>query len=266
VAYMINDIDKIEQLEKVDEENDEEQVAYVIFTSGSTGKPKGVAVSHRSAVNTIIDINKKFKLNSNDHFILLSSLSFDLSVFDIFGSLAIGGSLYIVDDRRDLEEINNIIKQENITVWNSVPSTMKAYLNYSNNETVNIGKIDDELENLTSLNSLIDENIVFNKEANDKYKSDSTSRFVISNYNKKINLPSNNNFPDFILSRKSTRSFSEKDILPMNKFFKVISSLGKIKSNDTSHYLYPSAGGLYPIDVYATRSEARRVGRECRSR
>ena len=55
---MINDIDKIEQLEKVDEENDEEQVAYVIFTSGSTGKPKGVAVSHRSAVNTIIDINK----------------------------------------------------------------------------------------------------------------------------------------------------------------------------------------------------------------
>ena len=96
-----------------------------------------------------------------------------------FGSLAIGGSLYIVDDRRDLEEINNIIKQENITVWNSVPSTMKAYLNYSNNETVNIGKIDDELENLTSLNSLIDENIVFNKEANDKYKSDSTSRFVL---------------------------------------------------------------------------------------
>ena len=137
---MINDIDKIEQLEKVDGENGEEQVAYVIFTSGSTGKPKGVAVSHRSAVNTIIDINKRFKLNSNDHFILLSSLSFDLSVFDIFGSLAIGGSLYIIDDRRDLEEINNIIKQEKITVWNSVPSTMKAYLNYSNNEIFNIGK------------------------------------------------------------------------------------------------------------------------------
>ena len=250
IEYMINDIDKIEQLEKVDGENDEEQVAYVIFTSGSTGKPKGVAVSHRSAVNTIIDINKRFKLNSNDNFILLSSLSFDLSVFDIFGSLAIGGSLYIIDDRRDLEEINNIIKQEKITVWNSVPSTMKAYLNYSNNEIFNIGKIGDEFENLTSLNNLIDENIVFNKEANDNYKSSSTSRFVISNYNEKINLPSNNNFPDFILSRKSTRSFSEKDIIPMNKFFKVISSLGKIKSNDTSHYLYPSAGGLYPIDVY----------------
>lgn len=250
IEYMINDIDKIEQLEKVDGENGEEQVAYVIFTSGSTGKPKGVAVSHRSAVNTIIDINKRFKLNSNDHFILLSSLSFDLSVFDIFGSLAIGGSLYIIDDRRDLEEINNIIKQEKITVWNSVPSTMKAYLNYSNNEIFNIGKIGDEFENLTSLNNLIDENIVFNKEANDNYKSSSTSRFVISNYNEKINLPSNNNFPDFILSRKSTRSFSEKDIIPMNKFFKVISSLGKIKSNDTSRYLYPSAGGLYPIDVY----------------
>ena len=250
IEYMINDIDKIEQLEKADGINDEEQVAYVIFTSGSTGKPKGVAVSHRSAVNTIVDINKRFNLNRNDHFILLSSLSFDLSVFDIFGSLAIGGSLYIVDDRRNLEEINNIIKQEKITVWNSVPSTMKAYLNYSNNEIFNIDKIGDEFENLTSLNSLIDENIVFDKEASDKYKSDCTSRFVISNYNEKINLPSNNSFPDFILSRKSTRSFCEEDLIPMDKFFKVISSLGKIKGHNTSHYLYPSAGGLYPIDIY----------------
>ncbi|MDP5872883.1 AMP-binding protein [Streptococcus mutans] len=250
IEYLINDIDKMKQLEKVDGINDEEQVAYVIFTSGSTGKPKGVAVSHRSAVNTIIDINKRFKLNSNDHFMLLSSLSFDLSVFDIFGSLAIGGSLYIVDDRRDLEEINNIIKHEKITVWNSVPSTMKAYLNYSNNEIFNVGKIVDELRNLTSLNSLIDENIVFSKEANDKYKSNSTSRFVISNYNKKINLPSSNNFPDFILSRKSTRHFSEKDLISMDKFMKVISSLGKVKDNNSTHYLYPSAGGLYPIDIY----------------
>jgi bacitracin synthase 1 len=59
-------------------------LAYVIYTSGSTGQPKGVAVTHKEAVNTILDINSKFHINENDKIIGISSLSFDLSVYDIF--------------------------------------------------------------------------------------------------------------------------------------------------------------------------------------
>jgi len=59
-----------------------EDIAYVIFTSGSTGQPKGVVIDHRGAVNTCIDINQRFNVTPRDRVLALSSLSFDLSVYD----------------------------------------------------------------------------------------------------------------------------------------------------------------------------------------
>jgi non-ribosomal peptide synthetase component F len=58
-------------------------LAYVIYTSGSTGLPKGVMIDHRGAVNTILDLNRRFSLTQKDRVLALSSLSFDLSVYDI---------------------------------------------------------------------------------------------------------------------------------------------------------------------------------------
>ena len=37
-----------------------DDLAYVIFTSGSTGTPKGVMIDHRGALNTVLDINRRF--------------------------------------------------------------------------------------------------------------------------------------------------------------------------------------------------------------
>ena len=65
----------------------ETDLAYVIYTSGSTGTPKGVMIDHHGAINTLTDINERIKLSSKDRVLALSSLSFDLSVFDIFGTL-----------------------------------------------------------------------------------------------------------------------------------------------------------------------------------
>src|SRR5262245_20214615 len=61
----------------------ERDLAYVIYTSGSTGAPKGVMIEHRAAVNTIVDVNRRFGVNSQDRVLAVSSLSFDLSVYDI---------------------------------------------------------------------------------------------------------------------------------------------------------------------------------------
>ena len=74
-----------------------EDLAYVIYTSGSTGEPKGVMIDHRGAVNTILDINGRFSVAAADRVLALSSLSFDLSVYDIFGTLAAGGTIIIPD-------------------------------------------------------------------------------------------------------------------------------------------------------------------------
>ncbi len=54
-------------------------------------------IDHRGAVNTIRDINKRFSVTPIDRVLALSNLSFDLSVYDIFGMLAAGGTIVIPD-------------------------------------------------------------------------------------------------------------------------------------------------------------------------
>jgi pyochelin synthetase len=70
-------------------------LAYVIYTSGSTGQPKGVMVSHRSALNTVLDINRRFAIAADDRVLGLANLGFDLSVYDIFGPLLVGACLVL---------------------------------------------------------------------------------------------------------------------------------------------------------------------------
>jgi non-ribosomal peptide synthetase component F len=72
-----------------------ENLAYIIYTSGSTGLPKGVLIEHRGAVNTILDINRRFGVTTGDRVLAVCSLNFDLSVYDVFGLLGIGGSLVV---------------------------------------------------------------------------------------------------------------------------------------------------------------------------
>lgn len=107
-----------------------EELAYVIYTSGSTGEPKGVMTSHKAALNTILDVNERFNVNSNDVIFGLSGLHFDLSVYDVFGSLNAGACL-VLPNEEDLKDPNHwleMISQYNITVWNSVPALCQMLL------------------------------------------------------------------------------------------------------------------------------------------
>src|SRR4030095_7710050 len=80
-----------------------EDLAYVIYTSGSTGQPKGVVIDHRGAVNTILDLHHRFGVGTGDGVLAISSLSFDLSVYDIFGMIAAGGTI-VLPPAADLRE------------------------------------------------------------------------------------------------------------------------------------------------------------------
>lgn len=100
-------------------------LAYLIYTSGSTGTPKGVMIDHRGAVNTILDLNKRLHLSSRERLFAISSLSFDLSVYDIFGTLASGAALVIGTNSERADDPAywcDLSEKHNVSVWNSVPA------------------------------------------------------------------------------------------------------------------------------------------------
>ena len=107
-------------------------LAYVIYTSGSTGLPKGVMIDHRGAVNTILDINQRFRVGPSDRVLALSALNFDLSVYDIFGILAAGGTIVIPapEAAKDPAHWLDLIVSEQVTLWNSVPALMQMLVEY----------------------------------------------------------------------------------------------------------------------------------------
>ncbi|PEE40234.1 non-ribosomal peptide synthetase [Bacillus pseudomycoides] len=105
-----------------------EDLAYIIYTSGSTGKPKGVIITHQAVANTIQDINEKYQVNKEDRIIGISSMCFDLSVYDIFGTLSTGAMLVMIRDPRDMQELIRTVERRGITIWNTVPAIMDLAL------------------------------------------------------------------------------------------------------------------------------------------
>ncbi|CAI0737355.1 amino acid adenylation domain-containing protein [Serratia entomophila] len=101
-------------------------LAYVIFTSGSTGTPKGVAIEHRGAVNSIVDTLQQLAIGAEDRGLALSALSFDISVFDIFGLLSVGGALVMPSEaeRYQPQAWHRLLMTQGVTFWNSAPSVM----------------------------------------------------------------------------------------------------------------------------------------------
>ena len=107
-------------------------LAYVIHTSGSTGTPKGVMITHRAALNTVRDINERFAVTEADRVLGLANLGFDLSVYDIFGPLAVGACLVLPSPRRrgDPAHWADLVRANEITLWNSVPAQLQMLSDY----------------------------------------------------------------------------------------------------------------------------------------
>jgi amino acid adenylation domain-containing protein/thioester reductase-like protein len=122
-----------------------DDIAYVIFTSGSTGRPKGVTISHRGALNTILAVNRVYAVNSTDRVLALSELSFDLSVYDIFGLLIAGGTVVFPDQKKtkDAGHWIELIERHQVSIWDTVPQLASLladeyYLRNSTSQTLRL--------------------------------------------------------------------------------------------------------------------------------
>lgn len=85
---------------------------YIIYTSGSTGQPKGVRLLNKTLNNLIKWQRDVSECDQGDCTLHFMSLSFDVSVQEIFGTLAGGGCLYIAseEERRDLDLLQEVIR------------------------------------------------------------------------------------------------------------------------------------------------------------
>jgi len=134
--YLVDEesIDEVAPAQSLDCDVEPQDLAYVIFTSGSTGVPKGVMIEHRAALNTVLDINERYGVGAADTVLGLSNLSFDLSVYDIFGVLGAGGTLVLprAEEYRDPGAWVNYLRGDGhdgqVTVWNTVPALLQMFV------------------------------------------------------------------------------------------------------------------------------------------
>ncbi|WP_159882428.1 non-ribosomal peptide synthetase [Paenibacillus puerhi] len=104
-----------------------DHTAYVIFTSGSTGVPKGVIVAHRTVSNLIDWVNRTTEMGADDRLLFVTSPTFDLSVYDVFGLLTAGGTIRLAgaDEVRQPDRLLQLLLGEPITCWNSAPAALQ---------------------------------------------------------------------------------------------------------------------------------------------
>jgi amino acid adenylation domain-containing protein len=101
-----------------------ENLAYIIYTSGSTGKPKGVMVEHRNAVNFFTGMDERIDATPGV-WLAVTSLSFDISVLEIFWTLTRGFKVVIYNAKKQLEpdhSIAGLIDQHQVTHLQCTPS------------------------------------------------------------------------------------------------------------------------------------------------
>lgn len=107
-----------------------EDAAYVIYTSGSTGKPKGVVVPHRAICNLVCWFAREFHISDADRFLNKTSLSFDVSVEEIFVPLTTGARVVLAKPggERDLDYLARFVEEEAITCLDFPPALLQVLL------------------------------------------------------------------------------------------------------------------------------------------
>ncbi|CAL9430771.1 Tyrocidine synthase 3 [Actinosynnema sp. ALI-1.44] len=107
-----------------------DDLAYVVYTSGSTGRPKGVMVEHRGIASYLRGMQHDFPLTPEDRVLQATSLSFDVSVYEIFWPLAVGAAVVLPapGGHTDPYHLSELIQRHGVTCLHFVPSLMRLFV------------------------------------------------------------------------------------------------------------------------------------------
>jgi amino acid adenylation domain-containing protein len=116
-------------------------LAYVIYTSGSSGSPKGVAVEHAAVCNHLLWMQSALPITESDRILQKYPLSFDASVYEVFGPLLAGATLIVAEpsDHWDSSAFIRQVAEHEITIVDLVPSLIETLL--ENDEFVECASI-----------------------------------------------------------------------------------------------------------------------------
>ena len=109
---------------------EESSRAYVIYTSGSTGNPKGVEVSHHNLTNFLLAMQTEPGLTEHDKLLAITSISFDISLLELFLPLITGATLYVADSSESTngDTLAALVSAQKITVMQGTPSSWRLLL------------------------------------------------------------------------------------------------------------------------------------------
>ncbi len=112
--------------------NTDGDVAHILFTSGSTGIPKGVTITHASVAHLLRWAAAYFGIVRTDRISQHPPLRFDVSTFDVFGTLWAGAELHLVPPELNLlpHKLAQFIREARLTQWFSVPSVLNLMANF----------------------------------------------------------------------------------------------------------------------------------------
>ncbi|NHB98701.1 non-ribosomal peptide synthetase, partial [Photorhabdus stackebrandtii] len=105
-------------------------LAYVIYTSGSTGKPKGVMIEHSNIVNFLCSMSKEPGITEEDVLLSITSLSFDISILELFLPLLTGARIILATQAQatNAQQLAALIAHHNVSFMQATPSTWRMLL------------------------------------------------------------------------------------------------------------------------------------------
>ena len=103
---------------------------YILYTSGSTGRPKGVQTAHHNLLNLLLSLRKTLSISPTDRLLALTTLSFDMSVLEIYLPLVAGASVFIVPSQtaKDGNLVLQAVKAIRPTIVQATPAMWQMIL------------------------------------------------------------------------------------------------------------------------------------------
>lgn len=109
-----------------------DDLAYILYTSGSTGKPKGVLIEHKGVTSLVMGANF-IELKPSGKLLMTGSFAFDITTFEIWGSLLNGLTLYLIDKQQMLDsfQLGDYIKKHEINILHLIPQLFNQIAAYN---------------------------------------------------------------------------------------------------------------------------------------